>query len=149
VDKVAIYRANIDGTGQQPVVSLEQLNSFVILENRIDRFEIHENYVYIKSSGASLIRVSITTGLAEIFLDDAGTHAFIDSYCYYIEHAQRTFSIYRKDIDTGEVELIRGDGITKSNLPIEERANYEWYNTVLRLMASCTTQDECHLKSTC
>jgi hypothetical protein len=42
----------------------------------------------------------------------------------------RTYSIYRKDIYSGDVELIRGDGITKSNLPPTEYDNYEWYNSV-------------------
>ncbi len=76
-------------------------------------FMFHGNYLYIWNSGISCFRVNLTTKEAENFLDDVSNCVFSDTHCYYIDHAERTFSIFEKDLKTLETKLIAGEGVYK------------------------------------
>lgn len=75
-------------------------------------FQIYKNYLYIKDSGISVFRVNLNTLETEPFLKDYSSLAFLEDKCYYIEHVQRSFSIFEMDIKTKKIQLVRGDGLT-------------------------------------
>lgn len=89
-------------------------------------FQLNDGSLYIKISGIDAIRYILETGETRYFLsskpdslyypdvppNDYSSLALRGEYCYYIDHSQRTFSIYRMNIDTEQAELVRGDGLT-------------------------------------
>jgi hypothetical protein len=76
---------------------------------------IHDGILYMWDSGISIIKFSPETGAAEKFLSDVSKIGFEGNYAYYIDHAARTFSLYRMDLSSGKVELLRGDGKTSGD----------------------------------
>lgn len=80
-------------------------------------FRLDNGALYIKTTGVHVTRYILETGETQHFLDlltsgGVDSLAFRGEYCYYIDHSQRTFSIYRMNIETGQTELVRGDGLT-------------------------------------
>lgn len=78
----------------------------------VDDFYIYQNRIYIQYTGISLLQYNMENGRTTVFAEDYSSGAFLGDKFYYIDHAQRTFSIYEQDINTGEISLLRGDGIT-------------------------------------
>ena len=87
--------------------------SNVYIDDGICDFLFNGSYLYIWNSGTSCFRVNLITKEAEDFLDDVSNCVFSDTHCYYIDHAERTFSIYEKDLKTLEAKLIAGEGVYK------------------------------------
>lgn len=79
----------------------------------VSDFQIVDDRLYLATTGISAICYNILQGTTEEFLEDFSCAMISPDACYYIDHAQRTFSIYRMAYDTGEVLLIRGEGITE------------------------------------
>lgn len=79
----------------------------------VNDFQIADDRLYLATTGISAIYYNILQGTTEEFLEDFSCAVISSDACYYIDHAQRTFSIYRMAYDTGEVRLIRGEGITE------------------------------------
>lgn len=95
--------------------SLDEMSdeSDVYTGGGIDDFLFHGNYLYIWNTGISCYRINLTTKEAENFLDDVSSCVFSDTHCYYIDHAEKTFSLYEKDLKTLETKLIAGEGVYK------------------------------------
>jgi len=74
-------------------------------------FRLYNGVLYINDS---LACYGYDIGSDELSLQnlDTSSGAFLNNKFYYIEHAQRTFSIYATDLESGETELLRGKGIT-------------------------------------
>lgn len=79
----------------------------------VNDFQIADDRLYLATTGISAIYYNILQGTTEEFLEDFSCAVISPDACYYIDHAQRTFSIYRMAYDTGEVRLLRGEGITE------------------------------------
>ena len=79
-------------------------------------FQLYDGSLYIKIDGIHAIRYVLETGQTEHFLDDCQADAnfnyftFYEGDCFYIEHANRSFSIRRMDMDSGEAAVVRTDG---------------------------------------
>jgi hypothetical protein len=114
---------DVNGSNTERIVGVEQLSDYDLYNMGLEYFEVFAGYVYIRAPYTSLLRYNLETEQTEMFLNDVGSYAFVGDYCYFVEHAMRTYSIFRKDIYSGELELIRGDGIIKSDLSPEERNN--------------------------
>lgn len=121
-----IYKIDLNGEKQDKVLELSQVKQLLDEEN-ISHFEIYEDYVYIKSSGTSLIRFSMTTHKAEGFAEDVSEYAFLNNLFFYTDHAEKTFSIFEIDLKTNENVLLLGDGISKQYISLEE---YELYDNL-------------------
>lgn len=78
----------------------------------VSDFQIIEGYLYIWTMGTYAIRVDMKTKKSEVFLDDFSFMAVDGNDCYYIDHADKTFSIYHMDCTTKETKLIRGGGVS-------------------------------------
>lgn len=101
----------------------------LLTEEDLTRFEVYKNYLYIKASGTSLIRFSLTEGKAEAFVSDFSEFVLCGNSLYYIDHAEKTFSIFKQDLETGESVLFRGNGISK--LKLEDSPSEDRYDNVI------------------
>ena len=73
-------------------------------------FMLADGYLYIAGTGTSVMRVNIESGETEAFMDDMGQMILLEGNCYYLDHAERTFSLYQINSDMQEGTLIRGEG---------------------------------------
>ena len=71
------------------------------------------NWLYIKDSGISAIRYDLQSDQNETFLGDFSSLVFAEDTCYYIDHVDKTFSIYQLDELTRDTVIVRGDGVNK------------------------------------
>lgn len=76
----------------------------------IQDFQIYDGYLYIRLDVLLVIRHDLTEQTSEFVLDDFNYLALCGNICYYCDHANRSFSIYSLDMDTGEKTMIKGDG---------------------------------------
>lgn len=76
----------------------------------IQDFRIYEGCLYVRLDGLKIVRYNLATNVSEFFLEDFSGVAFCGNYCYFGNHSQRTFSIYRMHLDTNEISLVRSDG---------------------------------------
>jgi len=74
-------------------------------------FTVYNGKLYIKDTTISCFSYDIITGHLKIFNNDMSSGVFLNGKFYYIEHSQRSFSIYRTDLNSGLTELVRGDGV--------------------------------------
>lgn len=72
---------------------------------------IHDDYLYIFDTGISVVRLNLSGGEAERFLDDVSSMCFIKDECYYTSHTEMTRGIIKKNTVTGE-ESVLTDGNT-------------------------------------
>lgn len=126
----SINRVDLDGKNLKIMVELRSVED-LMLEKSLAHFEVYKDSIYIKSSGTSLIRFCMSTGKAENFAEDVAEYAFLEEDFYYIDHAEKSFSIYRMNLTTKQTDLIRGDGITKRDILPENYADYEWFDNVI------------------
>ena len=126
----SINRIDLDGKNLKIMVELRSVEDLMI-EKSLARFEVYRDSIYIKSSGTSLIRFCMSTGKAENFAEDVAEYAFLGENFYYIDHAEKSFSIYRMNLITKQSDLIRGDGITKRDILPERYADYKWFDNVI------------------
>ena len=78
--------------------------------NSVCDFALYNEYLYIAGTGTSVMRVNLGNGTAEQFLWDYGGMVLLGNDCYYLDHAERTFSLYHKTCDSKESTLLRGKG---------------------------------------
>ena len=128
----SINRVDLDGKNLKIMVELRSVEDLMI-EKSLAHFEVYKDSIYIKSSGTSLIRFCMSTGKAENFVEDVAEYAFLGENFYYIDHAEKSFSIYRVNLITKQTDLIRGDGVTKRDILPENSADYEWFDNVIVL----------------
>lgn len=73
-------------------------------------FALCDGYLYIAGTGTSFLRVNLENCAVEQFLGDCSSMVLCENDCYYLDHAERTFSLYRMDCDSKESTLLRGTG---------------------------------------
>jgi hypothetical protein len=129
-NRTTIKRIGISGGTATLVADSSQFHCLHPNDAWLRNFDVYGNFIYIRSPYTSLIRFDIEAQSDEIFLKDVDYYAFSNNYCYYIDHAEKTFSIFQKSISTGQTELVRGDGISKRNMPPEEYDEHDWYDCV-------------------
>lgn len=95
----------------------------------------------------SAIRIDVKTGKFEDFLMDFSRITFIGDYCYYIEHAGRTFSVYKMNINTKSVELFLGNGKYYKADPDPNKVFYDGVRSVGDELyyTTCTPEEATYL----
>ena len=96
------------------LLSDEDENNYDYVE--ISDFALLDGYLYIAGTGISVIRVNLENYATEQFLEDCSDMVLFGNDCYYLDHAERTFSLYRMTCDTKESALLRGEGYTEPEL---------------------------------
>ncbi|OJU14160.1 MAG: hypothetical protein BGN88_06990 [Clostridiales bacterium 43-6] len=131
-DETTIYRIDLNGSNLKKILNLNQVENLLV-ENSLGYFKVYDQYIYIKASGTSFIRYSLKTQKAEVFADDVSEYLFFDQYFYFIDHEEKSFSIFRKDLYTGKIDLLRGDGISKYEISSQQVDTYDLYDNVFVL----------------
>jgi sugar lactone lactonase YvrE len=114
-----INRADLNGSNAEFVFNASMMADYVD-ERWISGFTLYNEILYIKTTTLSCISYDMVTRNQQIFNEDFASGIFFNYTFYYTDKAQRTFTIYGTDLETGNTDIIRGDGITfYSNEPIE------------------------------
>lgn len=79
-------------------------------------FVLKNGYLYIAGTGTSVMRVNIESYETEVFLKDCSKMVLLANNCYYLDHAERTFSLYHMTCDSKESTLLRGEGYSEPGL---------------------------------
>lgn len=76
-------------------------------------FWMQEDFLYITFNGNRVRRIDLNTGISETFLTDTRQTLALGDAVYFIDHAERTFSLYLKNCKTNETVRLRGQGISE------------------------------------
>lgn len=61
-----------------------------------------------------LFKIDLQTYEWEVFNKDVSpSFQVYNDYLYYIDHGQRSFTIYKQDLETKEIEIFLGEGVTR------------------------------------
>ena len=85
-------------------------------------FQAYAGCLYILVDGLRMVKYDLNTKISECLLEDVASFTVSGNYCYYIEHASRSFSIFQKDLTTGETVMLRGDG---TDWDVDEKVRYD------------------------
>ena len=75
-----------------------------------NRFEFVDGYMYIQAS-LVLYQYDMLTKTVNQIDGDISTYHIIDNRLYFIGHARKDFTIYIKNLETEETEILLGDGV--------------------------------------
>lgn len=124
IHEMAIFRIDLDGKHKELVFNTTMITDSE-LESQVCSFAIYNKMLYIWDSTISCFSFNLVTGEQKRFQDDVSSGVFLLGKFYYVDYAQRTFSIYVTDLETGDTELIRGDGVTCEFEKTKEGAMYD------------------------
>jgi len=79
----------------------------------LNDFALHDGHLYIAGTRTSVMRVNLEDYTTEQFLGDCGKMVLLSNECYYLDHAERTFSLYHMKCDSKESTLLRGEGLSE------------------------------------
>lgn len=103
----------VDGHTEEVLDDYQLEDLKVFSGNILGWFSIFKDRIYTKNTGTSMVVYDMSSKTAEEFAPDISAWDFLNDYFYYTDHGERTFSIYRKNLNTQQIELLRGDGRTK------------------------------------
>jgi len=126
-----IYRSDLNGNNCEKFIESNQVRSFFL--NNSAKIEVYNDFLYIIASQYLIVRFDLVTKQAEVFSEDVSNYAFIDNSFYYIDYGKRSYSIYRKDLSSGQVDLIRGDGLSTRSFPQTESDTQGRYYEVISI----------------
>ncbi|MDR0459596.1 MAG: DUF5050 domain-containing protein [Coriobacteriales bacterium] len=119
-----IYRVDMEGSNQVTILERE-VTSDSDHAYSFSQVLVYRDYLYYSLGNDSMCyyRYSLHTHETDVLANDAAMYVFYENSFYYIEHAGKSFSIYKKDLVNDDTKLIRGDGIyyrdkTDNNAPI-------------------------------
>jgi hypothetical protein len=102
-----LYRVSTEGKDSKIVISGKQLNSIDM--NNMDRFAVVNNKIYI-SYEMQLHSFDMVSGEIKNIIEDEGIFHVNNNNIYYIDHAERTFTIYKKNLVDMKTQIIVGNG---------------------------------------
>ena len=105
-----IFKTNLDGQNKIMVWDESKLANYSGDWMGLGAFVVYQDILYIWNTGTSIIKYVPGTEVVVDFIDDVSSFAFVGEYVYYVEHAERTFSIFEKSLNSGEIKLVRGEG---------------------------------------
>jgi hypothetical protein len=94
----------------------------------IDGLHYSNGRLYINSTTSSFV-YDIQAKAISGFVSDINSAGFLGDRFYYVNHAEKTFSIYEKNLSTGKTELVRGDGVGKRHSVIHN-GDTPWFDRV-------------------
>lgn len=106
-DNFKIFSVNTDGTGKECV--MHSLSFAELKEQPLLSWTIYNGKIYIQSNFA-FFELDISTKQIEKLHNDVARYQFHDNDLYFVDHANRTFTIYKMNLDTKIIEIVLGDG---------------------------------------
>jgi len=113
-----IYSIDVNGLNNTKILESGDIDSSIRTAH-FARLFVFGEYLYcsLESNIMYYFKYSLLSHEVDLFVDDAGYMVFLDNFFYYIEHAGRSWSIFRKELSSGQVELLRGDGEYNKDKP--------------------------------
>jgi len=111
LEEKRINRIKLNGDYSSELVFDAEMIDFPAKLEQICGFTLYNGQLYIKDTTISCFLYDMEKGQLNCFNDDMSSGVFFDNKFYYIEHSQRTFTIYATDLISLHTELLRGDGI--------------------------------------
>ena len=97
---IALY--DMSDKSSRTVLEYSAVESRMVNSNLRDFF-VNNDVLYIYSSGTSLIYCDIATGNIGNFVDDLSSGALYNGNFYYIDHAEKTLSVYVRNGDGSQM----------------------------------------------
>lgn len=94
-----------------------------LLGEQLTDWEICDRYILF-TVNTNLYRYSIANSTTELLHNDVSTFEYYDGFIYFSEHASRTFTIYKMEVDNGVKEVVLGNGIYDKEKPKELISNF-------------------------
>lgn len=107
-DNLGIFRVDTNGNNFSQVFDVKQIAN----AQNIGSFKVDENKLYIKFA-ISVYSFDMISGKLKLLSDDVYKFEIVNEYMYYIDHAQRTFTIYKKNLNDMKTEILLGNGISE------------------------------------
>lgn len=111
-DDFSLYRVEAGGGPPEIVFTRQMLCGDK--GTQVNEWRFHNGRYYVQVN-LQLFVYDPATGQGDTVNQDVGTYALDGNSLYHIDHAARTFTIYRTDLTTGEQEILLGDGIYEDN----------------------------------
>lgn len=109
-DGQTIYRSPLDGNQSVTVWEYAMCPEECKDEYAgIQDFQVYDGCLYIRVDGLYMVKYDLSGKTSECLLEDVSCFTLSGNACYFTEHASRTFSVYKKDMTTGETVMLRGD----------------------------------------
>ena len=103
----ALCRVSTDGGTPETVFTRADLGGQA--DTQINTWQFHNGRYYVQMN-LQLFVYDPATGQGRMVNEDVGCYALDDNFLYHIDHAGRTFTVYRTDLTTGQQEILLGDG---------------------------------------
>lgn len=116
-DNFKIFSVNTDGTDKEYI--MHSLSFTELKEQPLFSWTIYNGKIYIQSNFA-FFGFNMSTGKIEKIHNDVGTYQIYDNHLYFVDHANRTFTIYKMNLETKATEIVLGDGEYEPDKTIEE-----------------------------
>jgi hypothetical protein len=112
--KTEVLRVSIAGGN---TVSVWNTSMSKDIEPHITNLKEFDHMLLCSDSGTSCFLIEPLTGKIFRLLDDYDSMSVANEHVYYIDHAEKTFSVFRKSIKNPDAlpVLIAGDGKAKNN----------------------------------
>lgn len=110
-----VARAHIDYPNEMEVIiTTAQLEAIVPYGDLYSPSGVYGDLLVFKDSGTSNFAYNLKTGEIFVLLADYSSMAVLDDMLYFVDHADRTFSLYRKPLyqPDAQPELLLGKGST-------------------------------------
>lgn len=107
----------------------------------VNGFRIYDGQFYLYDSDTSVMKFDPKTKKLEKFLDDVDCWDIHNGYVYYTDYNGKTYTIYRRNLETGKVEIVRGKGVLRQKGEIEIY-DFVFLNNDLYYTASNDGDDE-------
>lgn len=112
-----IKRCSVTGSKPQTVTTGRDVKDFAnddLYSESIIDFTVFNGTIFIKLQlRISLFSYNIQTGTFDTVLSDVRDWQNADGCIFYTEHASRSFSVFKKDLTTGETIMLAGDNHEK------------------------------------
>jgi len=104
-----LYVMDLNGENKQKLLDCDTTEGFY-------GGDFHSWYIYngnlFLHSSMVLYKIDLSTYQWEIFNNDIEFYQIYDDCLYFIDHAKTSFTIYKQDLKTKEIEIVLGEGVT-------------------------------------
>lgn len=141
MDTNEICRIKKDGTTFERIYSKTSVGYDQISLAQFN-YQIVEDVLYIGNADGAVCK-DLETNKEKILVDNRGVSAFqtVGNHFYYIDHAERTFTIYDLNLKTNETSILLGEGKTEPQKDMIR--NFIWINDQLYVYQSAPDRLYC------
>ena len=104
-----LYVMDLNGENKQKLLDCDTTEGFY--GGDFHSWYIYNGNLFLQSSMV-LYKIDLSTYQWELFNHDIGHYQIYNDYLYFIDHAETSFTIYKQDLKTKEIEIVLGEGVS-------------------------------------